>query len=85
VITGIMKLSARIVFPSALLPSYEVRERKTTSYAYDPTEGGIKFTIAYDLKVSGLMKLFSPIVVNSMHKELRKALGNLKSILEAQS
>ena len=52
---------------------------------YDPTDGGTKFTISYDLKVGGLMKLFSPMVVNALRKGLRKALGNLKSNLEAQA
>lgn len=52
---------------------------------YDPTEGGTKFTIIYDLKVGGLMKLFSPMVVSSTRKGLKKALGNLKGILEAQT
>ena len=52
---------------------------------YDPIGGGTKFTIVYELKVGGLMALFSPILVSSMHKALKKALGNLKGILEAQA
>jgi uncharacterized membrane protein len=52
---------------------------------YDPIEGGTKFTIVYDMKVGGLMKPFSPIVVSSMRKALKKALSNLKGILEAQT
>jgi len=52
---------------------------------YDPIEGGTKFTIVYDVKVGGLLKLFSPMVVSSMRKETKKSLGNLKSILEAQT
>jgi hypothetical protein len=52
---------------------------------YDPIEGGVKFTIVYDMKVRGLFKLFSPMLVNSMRKELKKSLSNLKSILEAQT
>jgi uncharacterized membrane protein len=52
---------------------------------YDPAEGGTKFTIVYDLKAGGLMKLFSPMVACSTHKALKKALGNLKAILEAQT
>jgi uncharacterized membrane protein len=51
---------------------------------YDLKEGGTKFTIVYDLKIGGIMKLFSPLVVSSMRKELNKALSNLKGILEAQ-
>jgi hypothetical protein len=52
---------------------------------YDPIEGGVKFTIVYDMKVRGLFKLFSPMLVSTMRKELKKSLGNLKSILEAQT
>jgi hypothetical protein len=52
---------------------------------YDPIEGGTKFTIVYDMKVGGLMKLFSSVVVSSMRKALKKALSNLKGILEAQT
>ena len=51
---------------------------------YDPTQGGTRFTIVYDMKVGGIMKLFSPIMVSSMRKALRKALSNLKGILETQ-
>jgi len=52
---------------------------------YDPIGGGTRFTIVYDFKVAGLMALFSPILVSSMRKALKKALGNLKGILEAQT
>jgi hypothetical protein len=52
---------------------------------YDPIEGSTKFTILYDMKVGGFMKPFSSMVVSSMRKELKKSLGNLKSILEAQT
>ena len=52
---------------------------------YVPVEGRIKFTIVYDMKVGGFLKLFSPMVVSSMRKETKKSLSNLKSILEAQT
>ena len=52
---------------------------------YDPAKEGIKFTIAYDMKVGGLFKLLSPMIVNSMRKETRKSLNNLKYILESQN
>lgn len=52
---------------------------------YDPIEGGTKFTIVYDMKVGGLFKPFSPMIVSSMRKELKKSLGNLKSVLETQT
>ena len=52
---------------------------------YDSRGGRIKFTIVYDMKVGGFLKLFSPMVVSSMRKETKKSLSNLKSILEAQT
>ena len=52
---------------------------------YDPIEGGTRFTIVYNMKVGGLMKLFSPMIVSSTRKALKQALSNLKSILEAQT
>jgi hypothetical protein len=51
---------------------------------YETVQGGTKFTIVYDMKVGGLMKPFSPMIVSSMRKELKKSLDNLKSILESQ-
>lgn len=51
---------------------------------YNPIEERVKFTIMYDLKVRGLFKLFSPMMVSTMGKELKKSLGNLKSVLESQ-
>jgi len=32
---------------------------------FDPVEGGTKFTLVYDMKVGGFLKLFSPMVVSS--------------------
>ena len=61
--------------------SMTVKEHVT----YDPIEEGTKFTILYDMKVGGFLKLFSPIVVSSMCKETKKSLSNLKNILEAQT
>jgi hypothetical protein len=37
------------------------------------------------MKVGGLMKLFSPMIVSSMRKALKQALSNLKNVLEAQA
>jgi len=50
---------------------------------YDPVEGGIRFTIVYDMNIGGFLKLFSPMIVSSMRKETKKSLLNLKGILEA--
>jgi uncharacterized membrane protein len=50
---------------------------------YNPVEGGTIFTIVYDMKVGGLLKLLSPVMAGSMRRETKKSLGNLKGILEA--
>lgn len=52
---------------------------------FDPTEGGTRFTMVYDVKVGGFLKLLSPMIINSMRKQLKIDLINLKSILEAQA
>ena len=53
--------------------------------AYNPVEGGTTFTIVYDMRVGGFLKLLSPLMASSMRKETKKSLGNLKNILEAQT
>jgi len=50
---------------------------------YSPTKEGLRFTIVYDVKVNGFLKLLSPMMVSSMRKELKKSLVTLKKILEA--
>jgi uncharacterized membrane protein len=50
---------------------------------YEPIDGGTRFTIVYDMKVGGPMKLFSPMIVGATRKALKEALGNLKRLLEA--
>jgi hypothetical protein len=50
---------------------------------YVPTNKGLRFTIAYDVRVNGFLKLLSPMIVSSMRKELQKSLVTLKQILEA--
>jgi len=52
---------------------------------YESKEGCTKFTIVYNMKVGGLLKLFAPMVLSSMRKETKKSLSKLKSILEAQT
>jgi len=49
---------------------------------YRPTTQGSRFTIVYDMKVGGLFKVMSPLLVHSMRTELKKSLANLKQILE---
>ena len=52
---------------------------------YEPIDGSTKFTIAYNIKTRGFFKLFSSMLMSSMRKELKKSLGNLKGVLEAQT
>lgn len=52
---------------------------------FDPTQEGTRFTMVQDVKVSGLLKLLSPVIINSMRKQLRTDLVSLKTILEAQT
>ena len=50
-----------------------------------PIERGTKFTQVYDIQVGGFLKLFAPMVISTMGKEMKKNLITLKSILETQS
>jgi len=81
---------------TALLTEYASNERwgkviKSAGIVIDdrllfaPAEGGTKFTTVYDVKVTGFLKLLSPMVVGAMRKQLKLDLSNLKRILEAQS
>ncbi|MFA5056380.1 MAG: SRPBCC family protein [Dehalococcoidia bacterium] len=54
-------------------------------YTYSSVNGGTKFTIVYDIRMFGLYKLSSLMVISNMRKELKNSLINLKSILEAQA
>ena len=54
-------------------------------YSFDSIEGGTKVTLQYDMKISGFMKLFSAMFVSSTRKQMKAALKNLKSVLEAQA
>lgn len=52
---------------------------------FDPAEGGTRFTMVYDVKVGGILKLLSPVIISSMRKQLKLDLASLKGILEAQA
>ena len=52
---------------------------------FEPAEGGTKFTLVYDVKISGFFKLLSSMIVSSMRKQLKLDLINLKDILEVQT
>lgn len=50
---------------------------------FDPIEGGTRFTLQYDMRVGGLLKLFSAMLVSSTRKAMMAALGSIKGIMEA--
>jgi ligand-binding SRPBCC domain-containing protein len=47
-----------------------------------PIAAGTKFTLTYDMKFSGCMRILSPFIVNAMRKEMKKSLINVKQIVE---
>jgi Polyketide cyclase / dehydrase and lipid transport len=51
----------------------------------DPAEGGTRLTMVYEVKVGGILKLLSPMIISSMRKQLKLDLASLKAILEAQA
>jgi hypothetical protein len=51
---------------------------------FDSAGEGTKFTMAYDVKVGGLLKLLSSMIVSSMRKQHKVDLNNLKNNLEAK-
>jgi uncharacterized membrane protein len=51
----------------------------------DPAEGGTRLTMVYEVKVGGILKLLSPMIISSMRKQLKLDLASLKGILEAQA
>jgi uncharacterized protein YndB with AHSA1/START domain len=50
---------------------------------FDPVGGGTKFTMVYDVKINGFLKMLSSMINRSMHKQLKQDLISLKGILEA--
>ena len=49
---------------------------------FDSMGGGTKFTIVYDAKMGGILKLLTPLVVSAQRKQTKENLSNLKRILE---
>ena len=93
---GITRMMGRSMKWTAEATEYELNKnwaKKITSgglsiseyMTYDPIEGGTKFTIKYDMKAGGFLKLFSPMIVSTMRKETEKSLNDLKNILEART
>jgi hypothetical protein len=91
---GTTRLMGRTMKWTAKATEYEVNKKFAKNITsgsvfieehntYSPTKDGLRFTLAYDMKVSGFLKLLSPMMVSSMDKELKRSLINLKKILEA--
>ena len=51
---------------------------------YQAIDGRVKFTVIYDIKVRGIFKLFSPMLIMSLREALKKSLSNVKQNIEAQ-
>ncbi len=49
---------------------------------FNSTGEGTKFTQVYDVKVGGFLKLFAPMVISTMRKQMKANLSKLKSQLE---
>jgi uncharacterized protein YndB with AHSA1/START domain len=92
---GVSRMMGRSMKWTAIAKEYESNKKWSKNITcgsmaieehviYKPFEaGGTTFTILYDMKVGGFLKLLSPVMAGSMRKETKKSLGNLKSILEA--
>ena len=52
---------------------------------FDSVEGGTKFTMVYDVKISGFAKLLSSKIDSEIRKVLKQNLINVKGILEAET
>jgi uncharacterized membrane protein len=52
---------------------------------FDSIEGGTKFTMVYDIKISGFAKMLSSKINSEMRKESKQDLINLRGILEAET
>jgi uncharacterized protein YndB with AHSA1/START domain len=54
------------------------------SMRFSPVDGGTRFDYVRTLKVRGLLKLLSPMIIRAIRKEMGKDLSTIKAILEAQ-
>ena len=68
----------RSVVQEITIGSSHIKEYLT----FDSVNGSTKFTLAYDAKMGGFLKLLMPMVVSSTRKQAKDNLGNLKRLLE---
>jgi uncharacterized membrane protein len=52
-------------------------------YAYEPVDGGTRFTVGGELDAHGFFKLAEPVFARITGRELESNLGHLKDLLEA--
>jgi uncharacterized membrane protein len=52
---------------------------------FDPVAGGTKFTLVYDMKVGGFLKLLEPLMASTMRQQTKANLARLKDLLQAQT
>jgi uncharacterized membrane protein len=55
----------------------------TGTYAFEPADGGTRFTVAGELDAHGFFKLAEPVFARITGRELESNLGHLKDLLEA--
>jgi uncharacterized membrane protein len=93
---GVSRVMGRSMKWTAVATEYESNEKWAKNIAsgnvaieehmtYSPVEGGTAFTIEYNMKAGGFLKLLLPMMARSMSKETKKSLGNLKTILESST
>jgi len=56
-----------------------------STFTFDSMEGSTKVTVVYHLKAGGFLRLISPLLTRSLHKDMKNYLINLKGVLESQS
>lgn len=49
---------------------------------YTSTPEGTRFSMMYDMKFRGCMRLLSPMIVHAMRKEMKNSLNKMKQVLE---
>ncbi len=90
---GVTRLMGRSMKWTAVVTEHESNERWSKSIASGgvaleehvtcvPVERGTMFTIVYEMRAGGLLKLLLPVMADSMRRETKKSLRNLKGILE---
>jgi uncharacterized membrane protein len=90
---GVSRMMGRSMKWTAQVTEYELNKKWSKNItcgsmaikehvAYEPLDGSTTFTIAYDMKAGGFLKLLSIPLTRSMRKETKKSLGNLKRLLE---